>query len=85
MTVYSIAALTILTMGGICLFAAWMFRLCADREIKRPEYQNRNSLEGMRLRASSEGYLRGEGICFQGGTLLTALGTFFLMVVLLTM
>lgn len=85
MTVYATAALTILVMGGICLFAAWVFRLCSDREIKRPEYQNRNSLEGMRLRASSEAYLRAEGICFQGGMLLTVLGAFFLIVVVLTM
>ncbi len=59
MTVYATAALLMLVMCAIWLFAAWMFRLCSDREIKRPEYQNRNSLEGMRLRASSEAYLRG--------------------------
>jgi hypothetical protein len=67
MTTYNIAAATILFMSATCFFAAWIHGYRARSDRTAPDYEDRHSLEGMRLRASRETNLNMRENFLRGG------------------
>jgi hypothetical protein len=67
MTTYDIAAATILFMAATCFFAAWIHGYRAKRDRTATDYEDRHSLEGMRLRASREANLNMRENFLRGG------------------
>jgi cbb3-type cytochrome oxidase subunit 3 len=67
MTTYYIAAATILFMTAICFVAGWIYGYRARRDHTASDYEDRYSLEGMRLRASREANLNMRENFLRGG------------------
>jgi hypothetical protein len=67
MTTYDIVAATILFMIATCFVAAWIHGYRARRDHTAADYEDRYSLEGMRLRASREANLNMRENLLRGG------------------
>lgn len=81
MTIYHASAAMMLLLAAACFIGAWIQGYRAVREQSAPEYDDRHSLEGMRLRASREGYLNMREIFFRIGWGLVALAVVYLLFV----